>query len=421
MESKVASGMTLTLITMSILTLAFNIPPLEASENTGKEGQTIYIRADGSIYPLTAPVPSVDNVTYTLTDKLYEMIVVERDNIVVDGAGYTLQGKGSGTGIDLTGRFNVTIKGTEIEAFDSGILLENSYSNSIHGNNITNNKCGINLIGSLRNSICENNITNNMYGIILAGSSSNSIHGNNITNNKCGLYLDKPCPCPALKYLGPSNYNTIIGNNITNNERGIRVNESSNNIIHHNNFVDNTEQVPSTDSTNAWDDGYPSGGNYWSDYTGADLFSGPHQNATGSDGIGDASYVINEGNGDPYPFMNPFVDTTKPTADAGQDQTTNVGETITFDASGSTDNVGIFSYEWDFGDGTTGKGKTATHAYENPRTYTVRLTVKDAAGNTGADSTTIKVLGFTTFPWLIAGAAAISVAVVAMLSWKKLK
>ncbi|NIN65340.1 MAG: PKD domain-containing protein, partial [Anaerolineae bacterium] len=85
------------------------------------------------------------------------------------------------------------------------------------------------------------------------------------------------------------------------------------------------------------------------------------------------------------------VDITKPTADAGEAQTVRVGATVTFDAGGSTDNVAIVSYEWDFGDGTTGTGKTTTHTYANPGTYTVTLTVRDAAGNINTDNLTVTV------------------------------
>jgi len=46
---------------------------------------TIYIRADGSIDPPTAPITTVDNVTYTLTGNIYDSIVVERNNTVIDG------------------------------------------------------------------------------------------------------------------------------------------------------------------------------------------------------------------------------------------------------------------------------------------------------------------------------------------------
>jgi len=55
-----------------------------------------------------------------------------------------------------------------------------------------------------------------------------------------------------------------------------------------------------------WDNGYPSGGNYWSDYKDADLYSGPYQNETGSDGIGDTPYTIDANNVDRYPLMSPW-------------------------------------------------------------------------------------------------------------------
>jgi peptide/nickel transport system substrate-binding protein len=209
----------------------------------------IYIRADGSVDPDTAPISTVDNFTYTFTDNIYDEIVVERDNIVVDGAGYTLQGTEvpDSKGIYLSGINNVTIKNMEIKKFDFGIRLSTSSDNTIFGNTITNNDQGIHLFDSSNNIISENILTNNEGGIVL----------------------------------------------------GI----SSNNKFYHNNFVDNTEQVDSYDSTNVWDDGYPSGGNYWSDYTGVDVKSGPSQDQPGSDGIGDTPCVFDYSNIDNYPLM----------------------------------------------------------------------------------------------------------------------
>jgi hypothetical protein len=58
--------------------------------------------------------------------------------------------------------------------------------------------------------------------------------------------------------------------------------------------------------TNTWDDGYPSGGNYWSDYNGIDVKSGSYQNETGSDGVGDTPYIIDANNTDHYPLMGMF-------------------------------------------------------------------------------------------------------------------
>ncbi|QCX26649.1 PKD domain-containing protein [Nocardioides jishulii] len=63
-----------------------------------------------------------------------------------------------------------------------------------------------------------------------------------------------------------------------------------------------------------------------------------------------------------------------------------------FDASGSTDPDGsIVSYEWDFGDGTTGSGVTASHAYAAPGVWTVTLTVTDAGGKTASASLPVTV------------------------------
>ena len=86
-----------------------------------------------------------------------------------------------------------------------------------------------------------------------------------------------------------------------------------------------------------------------------------------------------------------FIDIERPVADAGLNRTVNVGETVNFDASNSSDNVGIINYEWRFGDGTTGTGATATHKYTQTGTYIVTLTVKDVANNSGIKNLTITV------------------------------
>ena len=79
----------------------------------------------------------------------------------------------------------------------------------------------------------------------------------------------------------------------------------SGNMIFHNSFANNTaDQVGTAGSANIWDDGYPSGGNHWSNYNGTDFYSGPYQNETGSDGIGDTPYVMDANNLDNYPLMN---------------------------------------------------------------------------------------------------------------------
>ena len=86
-----------------------------------------------------------------------------------------------------------------------------------------------------------------------------------------------------------------------------------------------------------------------------------------------------------------ILDTIVPVANAGQSQTVNQGNSVTFDASSSTDNIGIASYVWDFADGSHDSGKTATHSYSTAGTYVAKLTVQDLAGNTATATVTIVV------------------------------
>jgi len=390
--------------------------------------------------------------------------------------------------------------------------------------------------------------------------------------------------------------NAIVRNNILQNSSyGIYLQNSGNNSIYHNNFINNTVQASVTVNDNStWDNGYPSGGNYWSDYSGVDEFSGPDQNEPGSDFRGDTPYTINANNTDRYPFMIPrettpptivilspenttyalstgisltftldepaawigysvngqanvtlagnatlptlpdgwhhvtiyandtfgnmgmntvyftvdttapaahagpdqtvdedaamtfdgsastddngiavytwtftdgtpqilsgenpihtfttpgtytvtlevadpadntatdtvvitVLDVTTPVADAGTDQTVNQGASVAFDGGGSTDNVGIASYAWDFGDGASATGRTTTHEYANAGTYTVTLAVEDAAGNQATDTAVITVNPTEAFPmWAVAavGIVAVGIAITAVIFWKRRK
>jgi len=101
-----------------------------------------------------------------------------------------------------------------------------------------------------------------------------------------------------------------------------------------------------------WDDGYPSGGNYWSNYSGVDLFKGSYQNETDSDGIGDKPYIIDVDNRDRYPLMKLYpwaphdigitsVSTSKTVVGQGSDLYLNV--TI-FNYGNSTENFNVTAY-----------------------------------------------------------------------------
>ena len=422
---RIVSWMILTLLLAGTLALAFNVGLVHA------QYETVYINSDGSVSPSSAPVSTVDNITYTFTGSMtyptYDGIVVERSNIVIDGSGYTVQGNQSifptpsigGNGVTLTGVSNVTVKNVNVMSFDVGICLFDSNNSVISDSNATGNTdCGINLVSCSSDTVSGNNITNNFDGVILnsssdnsisgntittatnyggtgiwltSSSSSNSINGNYIANNYDGFTVDNSSDNNSISgntitnnedgfdilyspsnneiignnitanhvygiYLGSSSGNSIIGNNITanndcgigdfssnytiisennitNNGDGIDLdssgaeiignnitgndnfyglsfgNSASNNTIYHNNFIGNTVEV-STYESNVWDEGYPYGGNYWSNYNGTDLYSGPYQNITGSDGIGDTPYVISPNNVDHYPLMKPYAGLT---------------------------------------------------------------------------------------------------------------
>ena len=156
----------------------------------------IFIKSDGNVDPPTAPIQRAGDV-YTFTnDIIGYTIAVERDNIVIDGAGHTLQGNGNSTGIFLQERNKVTVRNMEIGNFSYGVRLyampgAGSSMNNISGNTITNNTCGIWIgFSSGNNVISGNTLTNNGYGISIAYSSNNVLRNNHMNDNKYNLWVD---------------------------------------------------------------------------------------------------------------------------------------------------------------------------------------------------------------------------------------
>lgn len=132
-------------------------------------------------------------------------------------------------------------------------------------------------------------------GIELANTTHCNITKNQIIDNDFyGLHL-----------RDVSSLNVIYGNLISSNLNGIWVSDlaSKNNTIYYNNFVNNVNQIGGFGIWGSvWDNGYPSGGNHWSDYSSVDLYRGLNQNNTGSDGIGDEFYITQDRTLDHYPI-----------------------------------------------------------------------------------------------------------------------
>jgi PKD repeat protein len=81
-----------------------------------------------------------------------------------------------------------------------------------------------------------------------------------------------------------------------------------------------------------------------------------------------------------------------PTASFSTDVTSGTAPlSVTFNAGASSDDLGIASYAWQFGDGSTGSGSTVTHTYTTLGNFTAQLTVTDTIGQTATSSTTISV------------------------------
>ena len=264
------------------------------------------------------PLVYLDNALDVVVNDAGEVIVVNSSNIIIKN----LNLSNTCVGIEFWNTSNNRIEGNIIQNNNwGGIELWDSSNIAIYSNNLSNNNDGIDLLYSSNTAIYSNNLSNNNErGIYFYSSSNTAIYSNNLSNNKDGIDLFSSNNNTIYSnnlsnngkdgiYLSDSKNNIISSNIISsNNYRGIYLWDSSNNSIYHNNLINNTVQAYDNTGTNSWDNGYPSGGNYWSDYNGSDTFSGPYQNITGSDGIGDTPYNISGGAGakDNYPLMEPW-------------------------------------------------------------------------------------------------------------------
>ena len=274
----------------------------------------IYIKPDGTVDPTDAPIQKNGNV-YTFTDNIIAALIVQKSDLTINGDNFSLKGDADNYGIFLNNVNNITIEDLVIENCNVGIYFSSSDNNTVTGTTITENlDHGILLYYANNNKITESMLVYN-YGIAIEidHSTNNIITQNSMINNDGNalvLYNSSENTGSANEindngangiYLYSSSNNQLIANNISLNvDSGIYLySDSDNNNIYHNNLFDNNEQVTiSSSGANIWDNGIPSGGNYWSDYNG--------QDNTG-DGIGDTPYIINQNNQDNYPLSETFI------------------------------------------------------------------------------------------------------------------
>jgi len=273
---------------------------------------------------------------------------------------------------------NNTITGNIFYDNMDGIYILYSNNNLLNSNNFTYNWDCINLQSSCGNIIKNSILEENSHGISLYNSCNNIIEGNKLYEDAC---------CTTL-FLYKSNNNIIKNNNIVLSQ-GISIhNNSSNNIFYHNNLINNDANA-CDNCNNTWDDDYPSGGNYWDDYTGED---------NDGDGIGDTPYVIPCGdNIDRYPLMEPFGIIPPFANFFWTPREPFAGEPIFFNASESFvyDDY-ITKYEWDWdNDGEydeNHKIPTATHVFEEEGYKYVTLKVLDNNSRNDIKTEVIRVV-----------------------------
>jgi len=264
------------------------------------QNQDVTINADGTVTPLSAPIHQTGN-TYTLTADISSPIIIETNNIEVNGGNHTikeLDQHQNETAIDLIAS-NVTVKNFFLINWNIGIyvignnntITTNEFDNStqsvvIHGcdclvnyNAISNSSTAVLMdTGAYRqtgdnNLIIQNQIVHNLLAFDTTNSNGTTLVTNNVLNNSFILALSN------------STTKTVLyDNNFINNSAVLDVPRPFPSIV----IAPFTSNVVPVSPAGQWDDGKI--GNYWSNY----LTIYPQATEIDHTGIGNTPYVTND-------------------------------------------------------------------------------------------------------------------------------
>jgi thermitase len=213
----------------------------------------------------------------------------------------------------LLGSSNLTVTLNEVAACPNGIFIYNGRAPANHHicqNNLTDSDL---YVESSNSMVCSNSMvsSNGNSGQMIVWGSENTIAFNNVTGDGwCGIEIglglndsvvgNNVLACGwGFQTVYATNC-TIVSNNVIGSAQfPVQRYFSTNSTYFHNNFI-NYSRIRTEDcmSYDIWDKGYPSGGNYWSDYNSTD---------SNGDGIGDTAYIVGEENFDHYPLMYPHL------------------------------------------------------------------------------------------------------------------
>lgn len=283
---------------------------IQEAVNAASSGDTIFVNA--GLY--------VENVTI---DKTLTLIGEDRDEVIVttnehlDFFLFHIVGGGKHTFSGFTFLGNLSLGTTAIWEGSHNTIVNNRFlfhfsgmsgpCNNVSDNIFTDNYRGITLNGAhpplttYPQVVTNNEFIGNSVGVLFSVDLSNATLSDNVFhNNNWGI---------GSHYFSNIENTTISNNIFTFNDEGVAFDDAYDVSVsaYHNDFINNSIQARGASiAASTWDDGYPSGGNYWSDYNGTDLHSGQYQNVSGSDQIGDMPYVLNLNHTDYYPLMSPY-------------------------------------------------------------------------------------------------------------------
>ena len=150
----------------------------------GPDLPRIYIRANGNVEPATAPIEKAGNIYRFTSNIALQTIVIQRDNIVLDGSNYLIEGNKSwmglaprwgdsgNNGIIISGQNNINITNLNIEKFTAGVRITGSSHINIVGNSFKE----------------ETSVFDTPSGIIIEASSHVLIENNNFTRHQWSSY-----------------------------------------------------------------------------------------------------------------------------------------------------------------------------------------------------------------------------------------
>ncbi len=253
-------------------------------------------------------------------------------NLTIESANVT---GSADMGMDLESTTNLLVADNTVSGSGAdGIFLFGPTNATLRNNTVTSSVSweGFTIVMGSDVTVVDNNASGNAGGGIIVENTADVLVGfNTAVGNPFGGVHFLAVTNAAITgnelsstdeegiYVAFSDGVTITGNTVASNALyGIYVQSSSALSVYHNNLIGNAVQAfDDAGVANNWDNGYPGGGNYWSDYGGADNCSGPLQNVcTGGDSFGDTPYVIDADSQDDFPLMFPWPDEVPPVTDS---------------------------------------------------------------------------------------------------------